>query len=107
MLPTKDARAMNIVIEEDGPGVFSASLDGTHLCRSRTPLLSAARILLKAGADGDTELTMSRADGVVSMRTTVGDAASLSVLEPGGGGVRFVPFRERPGTPGMPIASPP
>lgn len=94
---------MNIVIEEVGPGVFSAEADGVHLCQSKTPLLSAARILLKAGADPDEELTMSRADGVVAMRTTVGVAADLSVSERPEGGVRFGPVWEGPGDPRMPF----
>lgn len=98
---------MNIVIEEAGPGLFDAAVNGVHVCRSKTPLLSAARILLKAGADPKTELTMSRADGVVAMRTTVGDAAHWSVSEPEKSGVRFVPFSERPGGRGMPIAARP
>lgn len=94
---------MNLVIEEVGPAVFSASLDGTHLCQSKTPLLSAARILLKAGEDPDAELTMSRADGVVAMRTTVGVAAGLVVREPndGSGSPRFV--RYQPFQPGIPF----
>lgn len=97
---------MNIVIEESGPALFVATLNGELLPPSKTPLLSAARFLLRAGADPATELTMSRADGVISMRTTVGDAAKRSVSEPDDGAKppRFVPYRPFPsGIPFKPV----
>lgn len=89
---------MNIVVEHCEAPFFVATISGQFLCRSKTPLLSAARILLKAGANPAEELTMIREDGVVSMRTTVGDAASLTVAEPDSYPPRFrkwVPFDAR------------
>lgn len=70
---------MNIVVSECTPPFFVATLNGEPLCRSKTPLLTSARILIKAGVNPAEELVMVREDGIASMRTTVGDAAKLRV----------------------------
>jgi hypothetical protein len=66
--------------------VYEASVNGEILCRSRTPLLSAARVLVERGLDPDTELRMVRhGSDTTSMRVKAGDAAKLTVVEDGRG----------------------
>lgn len=75
------------------------ALDGTRLlCTSRTPLLSAARVLLAEGADPQAPLAMRHVDSdTVAMRTTVGAAAALAVSEPDRGGApRFHRWKPSP-----------
>lgn len=75
------------------PGRFQAllgGLGGRLLCTSRTPLLSAARVLLGEGVPPETILAMRHeGDDIITMRTTVGDAAKLTVVEPDRGSPRF------------------
>ena len=78
----------------DRPGIYAARLDGRLICKSRQPFLDAARILLAAGSDPSTILTM-RHDGSTtdSLKATIGAAAKLTVIERNRDGPRFEPFR--------------
>ena len=87
---------MTIVVREhENHGTYDAFLDGEWLCRSGTPLLSAARILRKRGVDPDTRLEMRRAGrSTTDMAATVGGAANLVADEPKGlGATRFRKWR--------------
>lgn len=68
---------------------------GNELACSRTPLLSAARKLQRRGVRDDAVLAMRHAGSdVVAMRTTVGAAARLTVVERDhGNGPTFAPYR--------------
>ena len=70
--------------------LFDAWLGKKHLCRSATPLLTAARVLLAEGTSPDTELAM-RHEGsdMIALRATVGGAAALCAEE----GDRLPSFR--------------
>jgi hypothetical protein len=74
------------------PDVFSGSWLGRVLCRSRTPFLDAARVLLAEGVPPETPLEMQWQDtGTVSLRSTVGSAAGLMINHG-----RFVKYRQSP-----------
>lgn len=65
---------------------------------SRTPLLSAARLLLAEGVPPDAPLTLQhRGSDTIAMRTTVGAAAELTVEEGDRPSPRFRKFKEFPG----------
>ena len=75
-------------VRRDGtkhPNAFDVRLAGSDevLCVSDTPLLTAARVLLKAGkADPDSLLVMRRAgSGAVALRGRIGRAATLTIEE--------------------------
>jgi hypothetical protein len=60
---------------------------GAELAHSRTPLLSAARELQRRGVRDTAEIGMRHAGStVIAMRTTVGAAARLTVIENDRGG---------------------
>jgi len=86
-------RAWHIIVSPAQPGRFEARLDGEVLCTSRTPFLSAARVLLTRGALPDDQLAMSHAgSNTAAMRAAVGAAAKLTVDETSGNGTpRFRP----------------
>lgn len=85
--------AMNIVARPLGRGRFAAYLCGRLLCRSRTPLLAAARILQAMGVSDDTLLTMTHEhSATVALRSTIGRAAGLRIREIRGT-PRLVPWR--------------
>jgi hypothetical protein len=83
-----------VVSPASTPGRFEARLDGELLCAARTPLLSAARVLLDRGASPTDTITMRHAGShTVAMRSTVGVAAKLTVDETSGNGTpRFRPY---------------
>ena len=85
---------MNITIRPLGRGRFAASFGQRLLCESKTPLLTAARILQAEGMHDDTPISMTH-DGssAVSMMTTVGRAASLIVEETSTRGPRLKTYR--------------
>jgi hypothetical protein len=61
---------------------YEALLNGQRICVSRTPLFSAARVLLKAGLPGHVVLTMRHEKSLFpSMSMTVAQAAGLTVRE--------------------------
>jgi hypothetical protein len=85
---------MNITIRPLGRGRFAASLGQRLLCRSKTPLLTAARILQAEGIPDDTPISMTHeGSSVVSMKSTVGKAASLIVEETDARGPKFKTYR--------------
>lgn len=78
---------IRITVEEIGlrRGLFAAHMDERTLAVSRTPLFSAARVLIDEGHSPDDEICMQHIDSAtVSIKTTVGVAARLSVEETGG-----------------------
>jgi len=88
---------MIITISPAGRGRFRASLGTCHLCTSDTPFLSAARALLRDGVDPATPLAMTReGNDTVDIRSTVGAAARLTVLENEQTGPIFRPHRALP-----------
>lgn len=93
---------MHITIMPKGQ-LYEAQLDGEALCVSRTPFLSAARILLGRGHAQGTILTMNhQGERTVALRGTIGAAAPLTVIENETAGPRFGCYRAPPAD--MPIA---
>lgn len=77
------------------PGVYQAHYDETLLCTSRLPFFDGARVLLSQGYPADTVLTLRHAgQGYVSLRSTIGEAAKLTVIENKRFGPRFTKFRQ-------------
>jgi hypothetical protein len=77
-----------------GRGRFQAVFAGEVLCASRTPLLTAARVLRRRGISDDTPLVMRHeGSAVIAMRTTVGVAAGLRVVDSDRGMLRFRSYR--------------
>ena len=68
-----------------GRGSFRAMVgERVLVISSRTPFLSAARVLLAEGVNPETRIWMRHAhSSVVSLRSTVGEAATLTVDETG------------------------
>jgi hypothetical protein len=88
---------MRIDVRKLNNTVYEASTGGEVLCRSKTPLLSAARVLMRRGVDPNTELRMVRLGSeTILMRARLGDAAALTVIEKDKAGPRFGKFREFP-----------
>jgi hypothetical protein len=93
---------MNIVIRPLGHGRYEAVLDGRVLCASSTPLFSAARILQREGTPQCTEITMKhQGSSTISMKSTVGKAAALTVRENDHDDLSIVPYTRGPS--GMPL----
>jgi hypothetical protein len=85
---------MNITIRPLGRGRFAASLGQRLLCESKTPLLTAARILQAEGIPDGTPISMTHeGSSVVSMRSNVGKAATLTVEETDTRGPRLKAYR--------------
>jgi hypothetical protein len=85
---------MNITIRPLGREHFAALLNDRLLCESRTPFLSAARILQREGIPEDTIITMTHeGSATVAMQSTVGKAAGLTVLENDKKGPCLKPYR--------------
>lgn len=85
---------LNLTVYALGRGFYEAHLGSTVLCRSKTPFLSAARVLLEANHAPETQLTMTHEGStVVAMRATVGTAAAQSVVDNDSNGPRFTPYR--------------
>jgi hypothetical protein len=73
---------MNITIRPLGRGRFAASVGQRLLCESKTPLLTAARILQAEGIPDNTPINMTHEGSpVVALRSTVGEAAGKIVHE--------------------------
>lgn len=66
------------------PGNFDWNVAGICAGRSRTPFLSAARVLVDLGANLTERLTGGRTAGECALSCTVGGAAKLTVHERGG-----------------------
>lgn len=88
---------MRIDVRKLTATLYEVSLNGEVLCQSRTPLLSAARVLLRRGVNPQTELRMVRfGSDVTVMRARLGDAAELTVVENDKSGPRFGKYKEFP-----------
>lgn len=86
---------MKITIRPLGRGRYAALLGDRLLCESKIPFFDAARVLKKEGVPDHTVITMSHGGSdIVSMRSTVGQAARLTVLENDSDGLRLAPFEE-------------
>lgn len=73
---------MRVDVRKLTDSLYEASVNGEILCRSRTPLLSAARILMKRGVDPQTELRMVRfGSDVTIIRARICDAVGLTVVD--------------------------
>jgi hypothetical protein len=85
---------MNITIRPLGRGRFAAFLGQRLLCKSKTPLLTATRILQAEGMPDDTPISMTHeGSSVASMRSTVGKAAGLIVEETSARGPKLKAYR--------------
>ena len=81
---------IEVVVTSAGASTYLARVGGRQIGTFKTPLLSAARILAADGIEPDTPIVMRWANSkTVSMRSTVGAAATLTVEE-GDGAPRFV-----------------
>src|SRR5258708_5850150 len=88
--PPRGASNIRIEIAEiENQGRYDVWRNGELICHeTRTPMLSAARVLLERGADHEAMLEMARrGSGQIDMRAPLGKAAGLDVKE---GPVRFV-----------------
>ena len=76
-------------------GAFEAFLNGRLLCRSATPLLTAARELLHRGHHPATVLEMVHAatPDVIALSAEIGTAAKWTVKETPKAGPRLVPWK--------------
>jgi hypothetical protein len=85
---------MNIVIRPLDRGRFAALLGQHLLCESPTPLLTSARILQGQGIPAGTVITMTHeGSSVVSLTSTIGEAARLTVRETETEGPVLKPYR--------------
>jgi hypothetical protein len=88
------------------PGYYTARCDGRLLCRSRQPLLDAARELLASGYPADTIIVMRHAGTeVVAMTSTIGTVARLTVSEEANRPPRFKRWKPRDLGEGLPRIS--
>src|SRR5580658_6667421 len=79
---SRDFRSAVLVVAPAGAGKFAGRLDGRDLCVSTKPLLDAARVLLAEGVDPEMVMQMHHLrSATLSLRSTVGAAAGLTVLE--------------------------
>src|SRR5262245_39506438 len=79
-------RIITVIEVDNSPGLYDAvDAADRHLCRSRMPLLSAARVLLAEGVDPSTRLVMRHAGSNVDSLTARGVriAAGVSKFQPG------------------------
>ena len=78
----RDEAILELVVAPAGAGKFAGRLDGRDLCVSTKPLLDAARVLLAEGVDPEMVMQMHHLrSATLSLRSTVGAAAGLTVLE--------------------------
>ncbi|MGO4334919.1 hypothetical protein AB4037_08390 [Labrys sp. KB_33_2] len=88
--------SITIITTPAKAGRFHASISGRHVGTFRTPLLSAARALLRDGVDPSTAITLLHSGATFdALRSTVGVAAKLTVKEDDAGRQlpHFVPYR--------------
>ena len=89
---------MVIEIALKGAEQWEARLGERLLVTRKEPFCAAARVLLAEGVDPDTPFAMQhRGASYVSLRSTVGKAAALTVREDGAEGPYFVKYRAYPG----------
>jgi hypothetical protein len=85
------------------PGRYAAWWGGAELCRSRQPLLDAARVFLARGVPPETGLTaLHQGSDIVAQRSTIGEAAEWTIEESDRGGLRRRPWKPHPGRGGGP-----
>lgn len=77
-------------------GVFEARVDGDLVCVSRQPLYDAARVLLKKGFSSDEIIRKITRSGVLSMQTTIGNAAYWAVSGSDRAGIHLRKWVEMP-----------
>jgi len=88
---------MVITISPAGRGRFRSSLGSRLLCTSDTPFTCSARVLLREGVDPTMPLEMTReGSDTVDLRSTVGAAARLTVIENAHTGPVLRPYRAFP-----------
>ena len=76
---------------------YDAYIGSTLLCTSRIPFFDGARVLLSKGYDPNTPLTMRhQGSALVSLRSTIGSAAKLTVVENGRDGPVFGAYEPYP-----------
>lgn len=68
------------VIQTDNPAVWEAYVNDQLITRSKIPFFAAARELQSSGTPDDTPIQLThRGSGLISIYSTVGVAAALSV----------------------------
>jgi hypothetical protein len=84
------------IVEIRNRGTFDAWHNGELICdQTKTPFLSAARVLLQRGADPNEMLEKVRCGSdQVDMRAPIGVAAKLTISDDGSG-PKFRPFKDR------------
>ncbi|MER2268425.1 hypothetical protein [Methylobacterium oxalidis] len=76
---------------------YDAYLGYTLLCTSRIPFFDGARVLLSEGHDPNTPLAMRHQGSAhASLRSTIGSAAKLTVVENGRDGPVFGAYEPYP-----------
>jgi len=84
---------MMIILRPLGRSRYAALSNGRVLVESRTPILAAARQLLREGVSEREPLAAAHeGSSTVSITTTVGVAARLAVIERDCGGIHFAPY---------------
>jgi len=92
--PHPKETAIHVSISPARGGRYHARVQDRHLCTSRTPFFAAARVLMAEGIDPETPITLGHeGSAIVSLRSTIGQAARLTVEESERSGPRFVPYR--------------
>lgn len=88
-----------VILGQTPNSIFPYRIEGLPIeGRSHQPLLDACRQLKSMGADPAEQCALFHGEEQGwTLRTTVGVGAKLAVQDkPSGGGVIFVPYRERP-----------
>jgi hypothetical protein len=84
---------MFLTLRPLGRGRFAASVDGRVVAEGRTPIFSASRALLQEGVSPDEPLiAFHEGSQIISMTTTVDQAARLTVIERDSGGIHIAPY---------------
>jgi len=86
---------INIIVRSLGDGHFRPYVGSRPLGRATsTPFYSAARVLLSEGVSPDTVITMQHeGSSIISLRSTIGKAARLTVTEEDRKGLRIKEYR--------------
>jgi hypothetical protein len=84
---------MFLTLRPLGRGRFAASIDGRVVAEGRTPIFSGARALIQEGVSPDEPLiAFHEGSQIISMNTTIGKAARLTVIERDSGGIHIAPY---------------
>lgn len=81
---------------DKNPSYYYAYLDGKHICHSKTPMFTAARIFLRAGVSPEEPLYKYRKvdPNNWSMKSTVREAAKWTIQEDKSSGPKRIPYKE-------------